>query len=532
MDAMGSRHSSASQGINTFKLLYLPPELVKMVIDHAVFDAAGIMNLALTSTRFFYMIQGHVNKRFPGHIRGPSHKFQNMRPMRETVDSTVSPVNTAWKMDCTYDDPCLEEFRAPRHQTPLVRLIEHYLPVNLGGHYVDDISIEKTYHTIEWMLDKGADVNMDSHPRWYQGPFISATAIAGPHHPPSKPPLHHLLSQLLLRGADHNRINAVVKLVSLLCNRGAVIPAELDHYTKDRRGVTLPGLIMVPSGMVSVAFLARSPPSILESFLTQFSRRNVNWTSRSHRKPKQLEGWWDLGKPYGDGWSFETSPMLIVEVIFNNFFHPDLCYEGDVETLEEKVKLLIKFKAIDEMEQKAFGQLVGVAWEIDALRKQAGGLNFEQHGMVCWYKLTRCITTFDEPSSSGKERWEEDEDKREAEGDRLHAFRSSLVFDVPFGWIVQTAREIFRKVFSQHEFSQLADDAIQTTIFRNDPTKLQLTRDLATFKKACKQDKDYREEQMLLGFEVSSLDCDMESLAKWTRNLTAWNKSYDQGNGI
>lgn len=294
MDVTCRPHTPAGQGINTFNLLNLPPELILKVIDHAAFDDAGIMNFALTSTRFFYMIHERVMKtRYSDPPCRPSFNFQDLEAKQKTVDSSVSPVNTEWKMNHTYDDPCLREYRLYRCQTPLVRLVEHHLPVNLGGHYVNGISMEATYHTIEWMLNKGADVNMDSHPRWYRGPFISANAIPGHHDPPPKPPLHHLLSQLLIKGIDHNRINAVVKLVSLFCNKGAVIPAELKHYTKNGRSQSLPGLIDVPSDLFSLAFLARFPPSILESFLTQFSRRNFNWTSRSHERPKQLDGWWD-----------------------------------------------------------------------------------------------------------------------------------------------------------------------------------------------------------------------------------------------
>ncbi|KAH8680151.1 hypothetical protein BGZ61DRAFT_480853 [Ilyonectria robusta] len=530
MDATCSPHTPAGQGNSTFNLLNLPPELIQKVIDHAVFDEAGIMNFALTSTRFFYIIQERVMKtRYPDPPRRPSFNSQDLEAIQKTVDSSVSPLNTAWKMDRTYDDPCLKNLRYSRRQTPLVRLIEHYLPVNLGGHYVDGISMEATYHTIEWMLDKGADVNMDSHPRWYQGPFVSANAIPGPHHPPSKPPLHHLLSQLLIKGIDHNRINAVVKLVSFLCNRGAVIPADLHRYTQTLWRESLPGLIDAPPGMFSMAFLARFPPSILESFLTQFSRRNFNWTSRSHQRPKQLDGWWDDGKLsyLGHHWRFETSPVSIVEVTFNNFFHPDLYYQ-DVETLDEKVKLLIKFKAIDEMEQKAFRQLVGAAREIDVLRKQAGGLTFEQHGMVCWYKLSRFITTLAEQISKQEKR-----DKEYAEGYRFHAFTPQVRdSDIVFHWISQTYHEIFRKVFSQHELTYYADDAIQSTIFANDPTKLQLVRDSETLRQALRDDEKIARDQVLLGFRGISQNCDAEFWTESTRNLTAWYKSYCQNNEI
>lgn len=95
MDALRSPHSPAGQGINTFNLLDLPPELVLKVIDQAVFDEAGIMNFALTSTWFFYMIQKLVKTRFPDPPRGPFFNFQDMEAMQKTVDSSVLPVNTA-----------------------------------------------------------------------------------------------------------------------------------------------------------------------------------------------------------------------------------------------------------------------------------------------------------------------------------------------------------------------------------------------------------------------------------------------------
>lgn len=194
--------------------------------------------------------------------------------------------------------------------------------------------------------------------------------------------------------------------------------------------------------------------------------------------------------------------------------------------MDEKVKLLIKFKAIDETEQKAFGQLVGAAWEIDALRKQAGGLSFEQHGMVCWYKLSRFITTLDEQVS-----WIEKNNKEYAEGERFHAFTpQSGDRDIVHYWIHQTSQEIFRKVFSQHELTYNADEAIENTIFTDDPTKLQLVRDLKTFRKAFQDDIEEAHSQLWNRLSGIAPSCDAEFWTESTRNLTAWYKSYGQSN--
>lgn len=176
------------------------------------------------------------------------------------------------------------------------------------------------------------------------------------------------------------------------------------------------------ANMITVAFLPYSPPSILECLLARFKGQEISLTTRSHHRAcdQRRRGWFESAEE--PEWFFSTDPRQLIRLVYNSIF-----LQGEaVGIIEKKIGLLIEYEAINRTETQAFEKMLRVVKETYGIGKRVRGLDADQHGMLCWYKLNMSISGLIQP-----EYIEQEVDMSITCGERLHSFMSRSMSLVP-----------------------------------------------------------------------------------------------------
>lgn len=116
--------------------------------------------------------------------------------------------------------------------------------------------------------------------------------------------------------------------------------------------------------------------------------------------------------------------------------------------MDEKVKLLIKYQAVDDVEREAFETLAGVVREICHLGTAPGGLDMNKHGLLCWHKICMPMSSLAKVARIDQGTFVFWEDHR-----RMHSF-DAIVWDPRFKWLEDAAERIrwqaLKKAGSRH----------------------------------------------------------------------------------
>ncbi|KAH7133054.1 hypothetical protein B0J13DRAFT_528986 [Dactylonectria estremocensis] len=116
-----------------------------------------------------------------------------------------------------------------------------------------------------------------------------------------------------------------------------------------------------------------------------------------------------------------SHPGIIAANTFAGLLRPESyrewAYPGEfADMMEEKVNLLIKYKAVDDVEQDAFEKLAGALKEISRLHPGPGNRNREQHALLCWHKICMSLRFLSDRPHMGRD---------VGDHGRLHVFSDS-----------------------------------------------------------------------------------------------------------
>ncbi|KAH7153395.1 hypothetical protein EDB81DRAFT_931881 [Dactylonectria macrodidyma] len=282
--------------------LSVPDEIILLIVEKGSLDRSSLRNLALTSSRLFRLARPSFYKGYNYETFRQAVAHVDIAAMERCAMFDAAPVKHQWDVGCTCRQPaCFQAWEGSI--TPLGILVSGF-----WGYDTEEICLpveDDRLNAVKWLLDHGANPNSPS------------AAVRCPYDPDyetrvdydsegefglfaCKPVMLHLLPWLLKEDITKERIDAMSRLVYLLCVRGGAMPLRLDP-----------------------TLLPRHPGKIAANTFAGLLR------PRNSRK-----------------WSYP---------------------EEAVDMMEEKVKLLVHFKAVDTVEQDAFEKLVGAMRELSPL---------------------------------------------------------------------------------------------------------------------------------------------------------------------
>ncbi|KPM45577.1 hypothetical protein AK830_g901 [Neonectria ditissima] len=417
----------AMDEVKTCPLLKLPNEILLAVVDHPSLDRASLKSLTLASSRLFQLGRPRFYKEDGCETFWRAVDVADVDALERCARFDAAPVNQL--RDVQRKDEVEGATQRECGATPLVTTIEKLWPID---HTAPDVLPEDVYDAARWLLDHGADPNKPSGlPLW-------RLHRAGDQEPGVLcwPALYHLLPTLLKAQLDRCTVDSMADLVSLLCDRGAIMPLEVDEIlTLGRpRSISKEYPDNVPLTVLNLALLLECPSSVLECILTGFERRNFNLTTQLQANSREFMAWLDAETP--SHMPVRTWVSRIVEELHGCLSGPIFSwtetYAGEmVDQMEEKVRLLVKHRAVGETEQRAFEKLASTVRELYDARLANSCLTssgLEDYRLLCWVQLSRSMADLTKPELIDH-------------GQRLHRFEHPR-WDPRATWLQNTATEM------------------------------------------------------------------------------------------
>ncbi|KAF5580246.1 hypothetical protein FPANT_9387 [Fusarium pseudoanthophilum] len=210
------------------------------------------------------------------------------------------------------------------------------------------------------------------------------------------------LIQLFQRGiADPGEAQGISKMIQFLSGQGLPIPLRVNPerapgFRPEERQCKCPDCAsLLHSGWLettmAIALRSHCPPMILEVLLQEYAKRGLFLTDLepdTWAPPPAMKDWYDAqepffpDKPHHKPWFIETDFGIVVMCLYRDLMEPasDWEYPGQVADIwEAKMKLLIRYSAIDEHELSFFKAILKTLREIAEMPKPRSDGNYRWH---------------------------------------------------------------------------------------------------------------------------------------------------------
>ena len=318
----------------------------KHTAESSTLSATDLKNLGLASSNLLYHIAPLYYRAYNFQVFRSALKHADIDAMKRCAEFDSAP-DMHWDLEV----PCGQSHVTHR---PVDVLLESALR-GLAP-------IEKYVQALQWLVDHGYDV-YEQKP--HQNDVIWARESGGTDWMQRLDPLlksksmPEILIRSLHRTNDRNETECICQMIRMLLAHGCLLPYNMGEQKP-----------------LDIAMRSYSPPHFLELLLEQYKQHNASVKDWSESCPESMTTWVTHERYMDADWFTErrvqrwAQKSCLGDLAGNLFYDLMLMreeykreYYGDVsDVFEEKVKLLIKYKFVDETEQRA---LVGM---VEALR--------------------------------------------------------------------------------------------------------------------------------------------------------------------
>ncbi|KAG5803681.1 hypothetical protein H9Q74_002915 [Fusarium xylarioides] len=262
------------------------------------------------------------------------------------------------------------------------------------------------------------------------------------------------LVQLFQRGiGDPDKVQGICKMIQFLSGQGLPIPLRLNperapgFREKERQESKEvckcaqcgpPGYPVWHETTMTIALRSHCPPMVLEVLLQEYTKRGIfltdleldTWTA-----PPALDDWYDAqesffhGRPHHEPWFIETDFAYVITSLYDDLMESTSGWEEEyqgqtADIWEAKMKLLLRYNAIDEHERALFQGTLEALREIATMAKPSPDTH-DADGKKRWSVFRKAIrdsATAPELMSTylDQDDWSEDEFPEETR--RPHRF--------------------------------------------------------------------------------------------------------------
>ncbi|KAF4968193.1 hypothetical protein FSARC_4383 [Fusarium sarcochroum] len=365
------------------KLALLPVELILQITgepssDKETLPAKELKNLALSCANLFYLIRPMYYLAENCSIFQSALKQADVDQMERCALFGAAP-DTNWNLT---NGCCCGAEKPHKHHRPIDGLLEC---VSVGS-----VSLDKCIDALRWLLNKGYDAKEQGDQDWYR-------ANDDCEHMPM------LLFNMLIPECSRDRIEGICQIIRILRSYGYHMPHDVsfDSFYRARHGLstTDPNMIRKP---MDVAMRSYCPPYLLELVLQEHRIRNLKIRVWSQDCPPEAESW--VGSYLTGGpafyrpeiWAQSSSLGALLWNLYSDLLDSSTDwiekYPGEAaDILENKIKLLVKHRAIDIFEEGALRKILGVLKDINMMAQSLGGLDEERDGKLCWRMLCESL---------------------------------------------------------------------------------------------------------------------------------------------
>ncbi|KAJ4248726.1 hypothetical protein NW762_012564 [Fusarium torreyae] len=364
IDIAPSRHQQYS------KLALLPVELILQITEELCSDKASLpakelKNLALSCANLFYLIRPMYYLADNCSIFHSALKQANVDQMERCALFGAAP-DTKWNIT---NGCCCGAEKPHKYHRPIDVLLEC---VSVGS-----VSLDKCIDALRWLLSKSYDAKEQGDQDWYR---INDNC----EHMPM------LLFNMLTPECSRDRIERICQIIRILRSYGYTLPHDVnfDSFYRARYylSTTDPNIIRKP---MDVAMRAYCPPHLLELVLQEYRIRNLKIRAWSQDCPPEAESWVgsyvarDSAFYRPEIWAQSSSLGALLWNLYSDLLDSSTGWiekhPGEAaDILEQKIKLLVKYRAIDIFEEGALRKILGVLKDIATMAQSLGGLDEER----------------------------------------------------------------------------------------------------------------------------------------------------------
>ncbi|KAM0552635.1 hypothetical protein ACHAPJ_007732 [Fusarium lateritium] len=365
------------------KLALLPVELILQITeelcsDKAFLPAKELKNLALSCANLFYLIRPMYYLADNCSIFHSALKQADVDQMERCALFGAAP-DTKWNIT----NGCFCGAEKPhKHHRPIDVLLEC---VSVGS-----VSLDNCIDALRWLLSKGYDAKEQGDQDWYR-------ANDDCEHMPM------LLFNMLKSECSRDRTEGICQIIRTLRSYEYAMPhaVNFDSFYRTRYSLstTDPNVIRKP---MDVAMRSHCPPYLLELVLQEYRIRNLKIRAWSQDCPPGAESWVGSYVTRGPAlhrpeiWAQSSSLGALLWNLYSDLLDSSTGwmekYPGEAaDILEQKIKLLVKYRAIDIFEEGALRKILGALKGIATMAESLGGLDEERDGKLCWRMLCESL---------------------------------------------------------------------------------------------------------------------------------------------
>ncbi|RBQ65726.1 hypothetical protein FVER14953_09820 [Fusarium verticillioides] len=374
----------------TGALARLPVELIRMVTKNMDKPRTkDLRSLALSSAGLFNVIR-------PSYYR--SGRFEDFREALKTADVARMErsyqfggvdVSIVWGkkyVKCK----CRNKLAKHRQHRPIDILLSRIFEGEWNPNFAN---------ALMWLCSKG--FSLQHWPRNHHS--LSSQSNMMP----------ESLVQLFQRGiADPDKVQGICKMIQFLSGHGLPIPLRVNPerapgFREQERQCSCSDCgPLLHSGWLettmAIALRSHCPPMILEVLLQEYAKRGLFLTDLeldTWAPPPAMEDWYDAqepffpGRPHHEPWFIETDFAIVVTCLYRDLMEPtsDWEYPGQAADIwEAKMKLLIRYSAIDEHELSLFQGILKALRDIAEMPKPSP-YTHESDGLYRWSAFRKAI---------------------------------------------------------------------------------------------------------------------------------------------
>ncbi|KAM5343137.1 hypothetical protein ACJ41O_014103 [Fusarium nematophilum] len=425
-------HSDPEMPLQSGALLQLPTEILLQIMEDESLGRQDLKSFALTSARLFGLAR-------PAFYRANS--YETFRRALKAAD--VDMMDRCEKFEAAPKPGTDTDTDTDTEWSSTVvgcqcRYLEHrvHRPVDivLESLVNNEALTESCHDALVWLLDRNHSAERGPEERGESiGPDDTDTepdetdtepgdADTEPEdtEPDNTEPdetkyMSAVLPNLLQKGSSTKRVEGICRIIRLLKDRGLEMPFDLylpkllddKNEPEPARGDPwwdVPLDTVTCMSAVTLAMKSHCPPSFLEFVLRGFEgqARQLAAHDKLQLCPEQIECCARC-VPWEDAERLGLLGFTDVDVLLANL-HADLLYPstrwsesypGEVaDIFEEKLNLLVRYKAATEAEQRLLSSILGALREMGAMSQASGGLDRGRDEKDCWVRLWMSVAPF------------------------------------------------------------------------------------------------------------------------------------------